>query len=252
MRRPGWLKGGSTIVWRSASATDAGRVRSFNEDSLLDMSDRKLWAVADGMGGHAAGDVASSEVVASLAQIASAEKLNTASTLVAGAISRANDQLRHMARERGKGVVIGTTVVSAVARGSRMALLWAGDSRAYRLRGQTLQQLTRDHDLLSDMQDKNAPEDLIAAVMQSNVVARAVGAHDHLDIDEVRVAVEPGDAYLLCSDGLYKEVSEARIAEIMRDSDPARATALLLDAALLAGGRDNVSVVVMHAQKGKN
>jgi len=248
MRVPRWLRGSTEgIRWKSAGGSDAGNVRSFNEDAFLDMPERQLWAVADGMGGHAAGDVASNEVVASLANIAASEKLNAASGLVAGAILRANDQLRHMARERGKGVVIGTTVVAATARGNRMALLWAGDSRAYRLRGNAFSQLTHDHDLLSDMTAKNASEELIAAVMQSNVVARAVGAHDKLDIDEVRVSVEPGDAYLICSDGLYKEVSDERIQTILRETDPARSAALLIDAALKSGGRDNVTVIVMHA-----
>jgi len=212
------------------------------------MADRRLWCVADGMGGHAAGDVASDEVIASHAMLATAETLNTASSLVAAAITRANDQLRHMGRERGKDVVIGATVVSAVARKDRLAILWAGDSRAYRFRRNALTQLTRDHDLLSEMESQNAPQNLIESVLKSNVVARAVGAHDRIDIDEVRVQVMSGDVYLLCSDGLYKEVSDDRIAQILRETDPARATALLIDAALIAGGRDNVTVVVMHAK----
>jgi len=98
------------------------------------------------------------------------------------------------------------------------------------------------------MESQNAPQNLIESVLKSNVVARAVGAHDRIDIDEVRVQVMSGDVYLLCSDGLYKEVSDDRIAQILRETDPARATALLIDAALIAGGRDNVTVVVMHAK----
>jgi len=251
MRVPRWLRGSTEgIRWRSAGGSDAGNVRSFNEDAFLDMPERQLWAVADGMGGHAAGDVASSEVIASLANISASEKLNTASGLVAGAILRANDQLRLMGRERGKDVVIGTTIVAATARANRMAFLWAGDSRGYRLRGSVLTQLTNDHDLLSDMTAKNAPQELIASVMQSNVVARAVGAHDKLEIDEVRVAVQPSDVYLLCSDGLYKEVSEDRIRNILKETDPARSAALLIDAALKSGARDNVTVIVMHAIDG--
>jgi len=250
MRVPRWVKSGeaAAIQWKSAGASDCGRVRTLNEDAYLNMPDRRLWCVADGMGGHAAGDVASDEVIASHAMFATAETLNTASSLVAAAITRANDQLRHMGRERGKDVVIGATVVSAVARKDRLAILWAGDSRAYRFRKNTFAQLTRDHDLLSEMETQNAPQNLIESVMKSNVVARAVGAHDRIDIDEVRVQVLPGDVYLLCSDGLYKEVSDDRIAQILRESDPARAAALLIDAALIAGGRDNVTVVVMHAK----
>lgn len=251
MRVPKWVKGhngSGQITWKSASGTDVGRLREMNEDDFLDMTDRQLWCVADGMGGHAAGDVASGAVVAAHARIATAATLNTASSLVAGAITQANDELRHMAHERGEGVVIGTTVVSAVARKDRMAILWAGDSRAYRLRKNTLTQLTVDHDLVSEMQMRNAPEALIESVRESNVVARAVGAHDRIDIDEVRVGVLPGDVYLLCSDGLHREVPEDRISLILRETDPARAVALLLDAALIAGGRDNITAVVIHAR----
>ncbi len=252
MRVPRWLQGkGKTLQWRSAGGSDAGKVRRLNEDAFLDMPQRLLWAVADGMGGHAAGDVASNEVVASLAGIPSNENLNAASGLVAGGILRANDTLRTMALERGSEIVIGSTVVAAVARGDKLALLWAGDSRAYRLRGNHLEQLTKDHDLISDMERNNASQELMAAVGKSNVISRAVGAHNKLELDEVRVNVASGDVYMLCSDGLYRELNQETIAEILRESDPARAAARLLDGAVRAGGRDNVTVIVMHANRNK-
>ena len=252
MRVPRWLQGkGKGLKWRSSGGSDAGKVRRLNEDAFLDMPQRRLWAVADGMGGHAAGDVASSEVVASLAAIPSTENLNAASGLVAGGILRANDILRSMAKERGNKIVIGSTIVAAVARGDTIALLWAGDSRAYRLRGGRLEQLTKDHDLISDMERKNASQELMAAVENSNVISRAVGAHNKLEIDEIRVNVMPGDVYMLCSDGLYRELNDETITEILRESDPARATARLIDGAVRAGGRDNVSVVVIHAGQQK-
>ena len=252
MRVSRWLSGKDKPVdWRSAGGSDAGRVRALNEDAFLDMPQRLLWAVADGMGGHAAGDVASNEVVASLAAIPSTENLNAASGLVAGGILRANDILRTMAIERGTQVVIGSTVVAAVARGHKIALLWAGDSRAYRLRNNRLEQLTRDHDLISDMESKNASQELIDAVENSNVISRAVGAHNKLEIDEVRVNVEEGDVYMLCSDGLYRELDNLEITEILRETDPARAAARLIDKAVRAGGRDNVTAIVMHAGRRK-
>jgi len=247
-----WLSGkDKALEWRSSGGSDAGMVRRLNEDAFLDMPQRLLWAVADGMGGHAAGDVASNEVVASLAGIPSTENLNAASGLVAGGILRANDILRTMAMERGSTVVIGATVVAAVARGRKLALLWAGDSRAYRLRYNKLEQLTRDHDIVSDMERNNASQELIDAVENSNVISRAVGAHNKLEIDEVRVNVEEGDVYLLCSDGLYRELDSLEITEILRENDPARAAARLIDGAVRAGGRDNVTVIVIHAGRRK-
>lgn len=246
-----WLRGKqNSLQWLSASVTDVGRVRQLNEDSILDLPKRGIWAVADGMGGHAAGDVASGEIVSALAQLNAPDNLNACSGQVAGAILHVNDRLRSIANERGASTVIGSTVVAACARGSRMAILWAGDSRAYRFRNNRLEQLTRDHDLASDMAARNASEELMNAIVNSNVVSRAVGAHDELQIDEIRVAVEPGDAYLLCSDGLYKEVGDDGMSGALRETDPGRACARLMDAALLAGGRDNVSAIVIQARPG--
>jgi len=243
----GWLRGHSNgIAWKSAGVSNVGKIRTLNEDEFMDMPQRRLWAVADGMGGHAAGDVASGVVIHALAKLGNAEKLNSASGNVAAAIENANSMLRFVANERGKDVVIGTTIVAAVARGDRMAILWAGDSRAYRLRGNHFEQLTRDHDLLTDMKEQNAPAELIDA-MKSNVISRAVGAHEKINIDEIRVEVRQHDVFLLCSDGLYREVPEHQIKAILREKDPARSSALLVEAALSAGARDNVTVVVIRA-----
>jgi serine/threonine protein phosphatase PrpC len=198
------------------------------------------------MGGHAAGDIASDVVIQSLETIGVVDKINDASGLVASAILKANSTLRYIASERGKDIVIGATVVAAVARGDRLAILWAGDSRAYRLRGNHFEQLTHDHDILTDMKAQNAPTELIAA-MKSNIISRAVGAHDKLNLDEIRIEVNAGDVYLLCSDGLYREVPDQQIKAMLRETDPDRSADLLIQAALRAGARDNITVVVMRA-----
>ncbi len=242
----GWFRNNNGYKWQSAGRTDVGKVRTLNEDEFMDIPARQLWAVADGMGGHAAGDVASETVIQALETIGFVEKINDASGLVANAIIKANEHLRHLARERGKDVVVGATVVAAVARGNRMAILWAGDSRAYRLRNTHFEQLTHDHDILSDMKAKNAPTELIES-MKSNVISRAVGAHDKLNLDEVKVEVQVDDVFLLCSDGLYREVPEHQIKAMLREKDPSRSANLLIDAALRSGARDNVTVVVLRA-----
>jgi len=242
----GWLRGGNGFKWRSAGRTDVGKVRDLNEDEFMNMPSRQLWAVADGMGGHAAGDVASGVVIQSLETIGAVDKINDASGLVASAILKANSTLRYVANERGKDVVIGATVVAAVARADRLAVLWAGDSRAYRLRGNHFEQLTHDHDILSDMKAQNAPTELIEA-MKSNVISRAVGAHDKLNLDEIRLEVHKNDVFLLCSDGLYREIPDHQMKAMLRETDPARSADLLVEAALRAGARDNITVVVMRA-----
>lgn len=248
---PKWLRGrNGTLVLRSAAGSDTGHVRTHNEDAFLDMPQRMMWAVADGMGGHADGAIASKEIVASLSGIAPSAKLNASSGQIANSILSTNDRLRAMAKERGDQTVIGSTVVAACARADKMAFLWAGDSRAYRLRANRLEQLTHDHDLENELTRFNISQNVLGGEHRPNMVSRAVGAHDKLDLEEVRVTIQPGDSFMLCSDGLYREVPDDKIQTLLLETDPARACARLLDAALMAGARDNVTVIVINAKKG--
>ncbi len=247
-----FLKGRSpSIVYRAAGATNKGLVRSVNEDNFLSRTDRGVWIVADGMGGHEAGDVASALIVDRADRAGSPKRLKDASHTVGSALYSANADLRAMAEERGPGAVIGAATVALVARDGTARCLWAGDARLYRLRGSDFKQLSTDHDLVTEMKAKEAGGDLIEAAMAGNVITRAVGAHDKLQLDSIDIDVQPGDVFLLCSDGLYKEVASAMLADRLREPDPNRAAQMLIDNALASGGRDNITAIVIRAESAK-
>ncbi|SDD69526.1 PP2C family protein-serine/threonine phosphatase [Belnapia rosea] len=229
----------------SDSATHPGAVRKRNEDSLVHRPDLGLWAVADGAGGHGAGDVASQAVAAALEAIppglSAAEILTQARLRLAGV----HAELQAQAAALGADRVIATTVVVLLARHGHFACLWAGDSRAYLLRDGLLQRVTRDHSLVQEMVDQGTLTEAEAETHpQANVILRAVGAAGELVLDKVSGRITPGDRLLLCSDGLFKALPEEELAGLLMQGAGAEA---VISAAVARGARDNVSAVLLCA-----
>jgi protein phosphatase/serine/threonine-protein phosphatase Stp1 len=230
----------------SDAATHPGAVRTRNEDSLVHRPDLGLWAVADGAGGHGAGDVASQAVAAALEAIppglSAAEILAQARLRLIGV----HAELQAQAAALGEDRLIATTVVLLLARHGHFACLWAGDSRAYLLRrGAMLLRLTRDHSLVQEMVDQGTLTEAEAETHpQANVILRAVGANGELLLDKVSGRIVPGDALMLCSDGLFKALPEAELADLLRQEAGAAA---VVEAAVARGARDNVSVVLLRS-----
>ncbi|MEA3275767.1 MAG: protein phosphatase 2C domain-containing protein [Pseudomonadota bacterium] len=232
--------------WSSASVTDAGRVRQVNEDACLERPDIGLWAVADGVGGHEAGDLASRTVVQALDSTPVPLFMGQAVADLRRRLLEANHRLRSEADRRGQGI-IGSTVALLVALHDHCTFLWVGDSRVYRLRGRALQRLSRDHSQVEDLidqglLDRRAAENHPAA----NVITRAVGAAEVLEIDAQTLQIKDGDCFLLCTDGLTKEVSEREIAAALSGSDVVDAVPALIDLACDRGARDNVTAVAIR------
>jgi len=234
----------SQLLWTSVGRTDVGLVRKRNEDAHLVHPRYDLWAVADGMGGHAFGDFASSAVVDALAGLPPPANLADFIALARDRLERVNESLRLEARTR-LVPVIGSTVVALYACGSEAACLWAGDSRIYLFRQGRLQQLTRDHSQLEALKDSGV--DLTVTAASPNMITRAVGAADTIEFDVTTLPVRDGDVFLLCSDGLSTPVDEAAIAATLAPGDCARAASELIALALANGGRDNITVVVARA-----
>lgn len=238
--------------WVSTAATHVGHVRQINEDAYLEREDIMLWAVADGMGGHHAGDVASSKVVDWLNELEASDPVPPLSKLVdtiEDKIIAANDELVKLANEHNDNRTIGTTVVTMIAAGDHCAFLWAGDSRAYRSRDSEISQLTRDHSQVEEMvQQGLLQREEAEAHPASNVITRAVGATDKIYIDVDIVETKPGDTFLLCSDGLNKHLSDDEINEIMQLPDVTEIAEKLVNMTLSRGAIDNVTVVVVRAQ----
>ena len=236
----------SDLRWTSAARTDVGLVRSRNEDAWLAQPGRGLWAVADGMGGHAFGDVASNKVTESLASVAAPQDMAQFVAAASDCIARVNHELRAEAAARSVAVM-GSTVVILLACGPELACLWAGDSRIYLYRQGRLQQLTRDHSQAEQLRSGGIAADGAVPAPGANLITRAVGAADALELALATLEARDGDMFLLCSDGLSNAVDEPAIVEALASGDCARAAQALLEQALANGGRDNVTVVVVRA-----
>ncbi len=236
------------IVHRSFSATHAGARRSHNEDSFVDRPDIGLWAVADGAGGHEAGEVASAMIHTALEDI---PPHLGAGQLLAEARARlltVHDTLLREAEARGPGVMMASTVAVLMVRDSFFALLWAGDSRIYLLRGDTFSQLTRDHSLVQELVESGQlTADEAEAHPQANIITRAIGAGEpELVLDKVTGSIAAGDRFLLCSDGLSKTLSEAELAGLLAAPAGVSPSELLVNAALARQVSDNVTAVVVE------
>lgn len=234
--------------WTSAACSHTGRVRDINEDASLERPERGLWAVADGMGGHARGDFASRLVVETLDRLPPAVGLTEFVTDAWDSLQAVNGQLRIEAAMR-VVPIIGSTVVVLLARERHCRYLWAGDSRLYLFRGGRLSLLTRDHSQVEELKARGElPADAAVEHPARNLLTRAVGATDTLDLDEDAIEAADGDMFLLCSDGLSNEVSDGEICAALIAGDCRQAAETLLDLALKHGGRDNITAVVIHAE----
>lgn len=240
----------SPFGFASAAATHVGMVRKHNEDACLDRGDIGLWVVADGMGGHEAGDVASGMIVEMLDAMPAPVDAGSFLAQVRTTLAETNERLLEEAQRRGPDAVIGSTVVVLLAHGSHFACLWAGDSRLYRFRGGTLEQVTRDHSQVQEMVDAGVlSEEEAERHPLANIITRAVGSQPDLELDKVTDRLAANDLFLLCSDGLSKMVPEGEIAAVLAVEPIAHIPGKLVDLALAYGGKDNVTVVVVQVEE---
>ncbi|MCR6653211.1 MAG: protein phosphatase 2C domain-containing protein [Cellvibrionaceae bacterium] len=240
------------IDWRSGACTDVGAVRAINEDALVERADIGLWAVADGMGGHEVGDVASRMIVERLARLEGNESLSDFVDMVEEALLDVNRDILDYADVMFDKATMGSTLVALVIRGRVGVCLWAGDSRLYRLRNHQLTQLSRDHSHVQELIEMGALEPEEAARHpNANIITRAIGVEEDGFIDINVFNAQIGDAFLLCSDGLHNMVPEADLSRILGGRDTRLMAEELVQASLAKGAPDNVSVVVVRGEPGK-
>ncbi|MBW8356061.1 MULTISPECIES: PP2C family protein-serine/threonine phosphatase [Pseudomonas] len=236
-------------TWRSAARTDPGKVRLRNEDAFLDCPEQGLWVVADGMGGHQCGDVASQLIVASLAELSLHDSFE-------GRLNDLRQCLHWLNRRLGQELtvsvgrqdsIVGSTVVALLLQGNRAACIWAGDSRCYLWRGQCLYQLSKDHSLRQQLVDEQrmSPEQA-SAHPDANALTRAVGASERLALDVLEFEVHAGDVFLLCSDGLYQGLTRDALGRALSLASPRIALERLFEGALRGAARDNLTAVVIR------
>jgi protein phosphatase len=238
----------SQFRWTSSARSDAGRVREINEDACLDQPELGRWAVADGMGGHAVGDLASRLVIDALSRLAPPAGMKAFVADARTRLQKANRQLRDEAARR-QVQRIGSTVIVLLACDRFCGYLWAGDSRLYLYREGQLRQLTRDHSQVEALKSMGVITDEEARHHPAqHMITRAVGATDLLELDDDAIEVADGDVFLLCSDGLSNEVSDQEMLTVLTTVTCDRASEELVELALARGGRDNITAVVVQAE----
>jgi type VI secretion system protein ImpM len=241
---PGELGGGplATPIYTASSAgvTDKGPIRAQNQDNLIMRDDRRLWAVADGMGGMSHGEIASQMVVDALSDVPSWSSLSAGLDTVGAALSRVNTDLRRAVR--GESDRSGAVVVVLLMDEADWAVAWAGDSRAYLYRSGTLSRLTHDHTVAAEMA---ALSGVLPPWATTGEVTRAVGGTDTLELERASDKLAPGDRFLLCSDGLYGALGEAEIATYLELGDAQTVSRALLEAACRLGATDNVTALIV-------
>jgi serine/threonine protein phosphatase Stp1 len=234
----------SDMKFRSVSRTHTGLVRSHNEDALVERSDVGLWAVSDGMGGHAAGDVASGLVVAAIRQL-SRDRLSPDG--IRQALEAVNDDLLARSSAGGQDRTMGATVTVLGSDGKNFFCLWAGDSRLYLLRNGKLAQLTRDHRFIQDLLDSGRITEAEARKHpRRNVITRAVGVAKELELEGCDGKIEPNDTFLLGTDGVTGACTDEEIMTAIAGKPFDDAADELVRRCLDHGAPDNLTLLLIQ------
>jgi len=237
-----------TFKFHSIDNTHQGNVRQLNEDSILSVPSSGLWGVADGMGGHSAGEVASQMIVEDLSELPEYDNPADLLDVVEDTLLSVNQKLRAHSVEFLQGQTIGSTVVCLILKDSVGVALWVGDSRLYRFRDGQLTQMTKDHSEVQARLDSGllTPEQAENSSIK-NILSRAVGAFDKLDVDINAFIVEPDDLFLLCSDGLYNELNVEEMASVLSAGLITEMSDTLMRDCLSRDAKDNVSFILVKA-----
>jgi len=234
------------VAFECVSRTHVGLRRKVNEDSLLVRTERGLWAVADGMGGHDAGDVASTKVIEALSGLPIVYGLDSLVDSAVGALEHVNRDLIDLAGSTDIDRSIGSTVVGLAIASNQYRAFWAGDSRAYRVCGTEVEHVTRDHSLVQSLVDAGMLDPADAEHHpNANIITRAVGVAPELQVETVSGEVSAGDHFVLASDGLTRLVEDRELADALGIGTLDEAADRLIDMVLDRGAPDNVTIVIV-------
>lgn len=237
---------GAHLKFETAALTHPGHVRRLNEDSIFTDGERGIWVVADGMGGHRDGNLASAMIADAARGVGKHASLMEFAEAFRRDIDAVNAEL--LARSQGRpDSIIGSTVVALLTVDGNYCCLWAGDSRCYLVRAGRIEQLSRDHTEVQELVDRGViSQEEAASWPRRNVVTRAVGAIDDFQLEQASGVVKSGDRFVLCSDGLTGHVKDEEILAVSTRLSANQAGHELLELALARGGKDNISVVVVN------
>jgi serine/threonine protein phosphatase PrpC len=233
------------MIVRYNALTNVGKVRKLNEDSIVALPDQNIWAVSDGMGGHAGGDFASQTVVEQIMMLPNDLNARDAMVSVRNSFFESHTIIRDEADRIGVSTM-GATIVAMLIADNHFVAFWAGDSRLYRVRDGSIDMLTSDHSVVAELVHLGELTwDEAEKHPHSNAITRAVGVGDELEVDKVRGELETGDRYLLCSDGLTKYATFDILLSAMTGTPIETVSEKLLTIALDGGGADNISIIVI-------
>jgi protein phosphatase len=240
---------------RFAIRSDQGKIRNSNEDSYAANSKNRLFLVADGMGGHAAGEIASQIAASTVEEIVAARRATDTDPeeTIRVAAREANVRIYDAQRQNPDLAGMGSTLTVLYLRGGQYYIAQVGDSRAYRLRADRLEQLTRDHSLVWHLYENGIlRKEELSSHPQKNLITRSIGPHPQVEVDVERGEAHEGDVFLLCSDGLTDVVPDERIRRLLSESSKSadEIGEALVAAANSAGGPDNITVVVVRLEAG--
>ena len=230
--------------WTSYAVSHAGNIRTTNQDAYYRQDRLGLWAVADGMGGHAAGDVASQTIVQALDNLSNAGASNINILTLTSILEDVNEQLVMQNIEHNR--MTGSTIAAVFANDKNCTCLWAGDSRIYLYRQQHLLQLSTDHSQLQELITQGQLSVEEAKHYKNNVLTRAIGADADLKFDYREFILEAGDKLLLCSDGLYNEIERSEIIAILEYTPAHEIANKLLKLCLAREAKDNISIILIN------
>ena len=230
-----------------ASRTNVGLKRKINEDSILAETERGLWVVADGMGGHEAGEIASAMVTDALRCLPAVAGLDELAGLAVEALRQVNCELIELARSGERDQTIGTTVVGLVVADGSYRCFWMGDSRAYLLRGGEIARVSHDHSLVQNLIDAGMLKpDEAETHANANLITRAVGVAESVEVDIVSGEAKAGDLFLLASDGLTRVVPDEELAAELQRGSLDEVADRLIETVLERGAPDNVSLIIIR------
>ncbi|MHC8441409.1 MAG: PP2C family protein-serine/threonine phosphatase [Candidatus Eutrophobiaceae bacterium] len=238
--------------WASHAVTHAGKVRNLNEDACLDSANKGFWLVADGMGGHSAGDVASKMIVKGLFDLPQGLPSEEMLDVIEDSLVRVNNELLAYSNQQKDASTVGSTVAALLLSEGFCFYMWAGDSRVYRARKGRMVQMTRDHSQV----EQYVEQGLITANEalshpHGNMITRAVGVADFFYLDMDMQAAKQGDRYMLCSDGLTKHIGDLELQDFLNaHSGAEECCQFLVDETLRRGASDNVTVIVVDVMDG--
>lgn len=237
-----------TVCFYGKGVSHPGLVRELNEDSFLVKPDSGIWLVADGMGGHEAGEKASACIVDHLSGVGVSVSLKDLRARFFDRITSANREIFDASQAK-DGSIMGSTVAALLTYGDEFACVWSGDSRVYQIRDGALRSISRDHTEVQELLDRQ----LISAEEarnwhNKNVITRAIGVTPDIDIEVKYGTAEVGDMYILCSDGLTEHLSDQEILDLAYGRMPAEACETLLAATIERGAVDNVTIIVINCR----